>query len=130
MPDSRLPDAVRTLVQEHVPSMAHLEVLLLLVGVSGAGLPPAEVARRARLDLHVAEGALRELAGTSLAVVDETEGITYYRFAPRDDALRRGAEELEEMYRRFPVQVIRSVYDRRVAELLEAADAFRLGTNE
>jgi hypothetical protein len=41
-------------------------------------------------------------------------------------ALRHAAMALAEMYRRFPVQVIRAVYERPPSPVQQLADAFRL----
>lgn len=121
MPESRLPDDVRALVQNHVASMTHLDALLLLVGSPGA-LPAGTVAARIGAEPDAAARALGDLQAASLVAADDGG----YRFAPADASLRRTAETLSEMYRRFPVQVIRAVYERPPSPVQQLADAFRL----
>jgi len=122
MAESRLPDDVRALAQHHLASMAHLDALLLLAGSPDAPLSADAVAARIGAEPEAAARALRDLQAASL-VAEDGAG---YRFAPGDPALRRAAETLAEMYRRFPVQVIRAVYERPPSPVQQLADAFRL----
>lgn len=125
MAESRLPDDVRALVQNHLGSMAHLDALLLLAGAPDASLTAGEVAARTGAEPAVAARALRDLADASLVAAGAGDAPRY-RFSPGDEALRRTAETLAEMYRRFPVQVIRAVYERPPTPVQQLADAFRL----
>ena len=126
MADTRLPDEVRALVQNHLSSMAHLDALLLLAGAPDTALPASAVAARIGAEHDAVARALGDLRGASLVAADESEGGTAYRFAPADAALRHAAGTLAEMYRRFPVQVIRAVYERPPSPVQQLADAFRL----
>ena len=126
MAESRLPDEVRAFVQNHVGSMTHLDALLLLAGAPEAALPASAVAARIGAEPDAAAKALADLRAASLLAVDESEGGAAYRFAPADAALRHAAGTLAEMYRRFPVQVIRAVYERPPSPVQQLADAFRL----
>lgn len=125
MVDSRLPDEVRALVQNHLSSMAHLEALILLSGSPQAALAPHQVAAGTGTDPDTAVRALRDLKSASLVAETATEGGPRYRFAPASDALRHAAGALAEMYTRFPVQVIRAVYERP-SPVQQLADAFRV----
>ncbi len=126
MADTRLPEEVRTLVQNHLASMAHLDALLLLAGSPDASMPAAAVAARINVEPDVASRALHDLAGASLVSEEEFGAAPLYRFAPGNEELRRAAETLAEMYRRFPVQIIRAVYERPSTAVQQLADAFRL----
>jgi DNA-binding IclR family transcriptional regulator len=112
MAESRLPDEVRDLLQNHVPSIVHLDALLWLSGAPEASPTAGEVAAGIGAEPEAAARALRELAASGLAACDEGGGETRFRFAPRNAALRYAAGTLTGMYRRFPVQVIRAVYER------------------
>jgi hypothetical protein len=125
MDDSRLPDEVRGLVQNHLSSMAHLEGLILLSGSPDAALTPHEVSAKIGADSETAARVLRDLSAAALIAESESGGVTRYRFAPGDESLRHASEALAEMYTRFPVQVIRAVYERPSA-VQQLADAFRL----
>ena len=122
MADSRLPDEVRALVCDHLSSMAHLEALLLLSSQPEASLPASAVGAQINVDADAAGRALADLERSGL-VADHAGA---YRFAPADDGRRRAAGALAEMYRRFPVQVIRAVYERPPSPVQQLADAFRL----
>jgi hypothetical protein len=126
MAESRLPDAVRALARNHLQTMVHLDALLVLVASPDAALPATEVAARVGAEPGAAAAALRDLAAASLVAADESAGAARYRFAPGDPALRDAAATLADMYRRFPVQVIRAVYERPPSAVQQLADAFRL----
>jgi hypothetical protein len=124
--ESRLPDEVRALVRNHLETMTHLDALLLLGASPDAALPAEAVAARIGAEPEAAAKALRDLAAASLVAEEASAGGTGYRFAPGDASLRHAAGTLAEMYRRFPVQVIRAVYERPPAAVQQLADAFRL----
>lgn len=125
MSELRLPDEVRALVQNHVASMTHLEALLLLSRAPDERFSSDAVAAAIHAGPDDAAKALRDLAASSL-VAEEGEGaLARFRFAPGDESRRHAAGALSEMYERFPVQVIRAVYERPTAAQ-QLADAFRL----
>ena len=126
MAETRLPDEVRALVQNHLASMAHLDALLLLAASPESSMPAPAVATRINVEPEVAARALRDLVGASLVAEEQLGAAPVYRFAPGDDELRRAAETLADMYRRFPVQIIRAVYERPSTAVQQLADAFRL----
>jgi DNA-binding IscR family transcriptional regulator len=126
MADSRLPDEVRALVQNHLASMPHLEALLLLSGSPGESLAVEAVAGQIGVSPDAAAKVLRDLHASLLVAEEGAGGRVRYRFAPGDESLRRAAESLSDMYARFPVQVIRAVYERPPSAVQQLADAFRL----
>jgi hypothetical protein len=125
MTELRLADEVRALVQNQVASMAHLEALLLLARAPEERFTADAVAAATREPPDGVAKALRDLVASSL-VAEEGEGaLARYRFAPGDESRRHAAEALSDMYTRFPVQVIRAVYERPTP-VQQLADAFRL----
>ena len=126
MVDSRLPDDVRVFVQNHVASMPHLEALLLLSGSPGESLPVEAVAEPIGVAPDAAAKVLRDLLASSLVAEEGAGASARYCFAPGNESLRRAAESLSDMYSRFPVQVIRAVYERPPSAVQQLADAFRL----
>ena len=126
MADSRLPDEVRVLVQNHLASMPHLEALLQLSGSPDESLPVEAVAGAIGVAPDAAAKVLRDLHASSLITEEGAGDRVRYRFAPGDESLRRAAESLSDMYSRFPVQVIRAVYERPPSAVQQLADAFRL----
>ena len=126
MAETRLPDEVRALVQGHLATMTHLDALLLLAGAPDAAFSRGEVAARISAAPDAAAKALGDLEAASLVAAEGSGDAARYRFAPADAAVRRTAETLADMYRRFPVQVIRAVYERPASPVQQLADAFRL----
>lgn len=126
MAELRLPDEVRVLVQNHVASMPHLEALLHLSASPHESLPVDAIARAIGVAPDAAAKVLRDLHASSLVAEEGVGQSLRYRFAPGDEPLRRAAESLSDMYSRFPVQVIRAVYERPPAAVQQLADAFRL----
>jgi hypothetical protein len=112
MAESRLPDEVRALVQRHLGSMAHLEALLRLVRSPDESLPLESVASAIGVAAEAAAATLRDLKASCLVALERADGGVRYRFAPGDESLRHAAESLAHMYSRYPVQVIRAVYER------------------
>ena len=126
MVDSRLPDEVRALVQNHLASMPHLEALLQLSASPDESLPVEAVAGAIGVAPDAAVKVLRDLHVSSLVAEEGVGTSVRYRFAPGNEGLRRAAESLSDMYSRFPVQVIRAVYERPPTAVQQLADAFRL----
>jgi DNA-binding IclR family transcriptional regulator len=126
--DSRLPDDVRELVLSHVPSMAHLDTLLALLQAHPASLSGAQLARQVGGTAETVRAAAGDLAASGLLETAGSGEESGFRFAPAQPAVRAAAEVLAEMYRRFPVQVVRAVYERPAAPapVQQLADAFRL----
>lgn len=116
MNDARLPEEVRTLVRNHIASMVHLEALLMLSAAPGESLSAEAVAGRISAGADATAKALADLHAASLLAAEESGGATAYRFAPGDGSLRHGAEMLARMYQRFPVQMIRAVYEGAIVD--------------
>lgn len=110
MADDQFPDDVRSLVRDHVASMAHLEILILLARAPGQAYSAADVAAETPVDLGTAAGVLRDLAAAGLLAAQHPDGGGTFRFAPATPALRHAAESVADCYARFPVQVVRAVY--------------------
>lgn len=110
--DDRFPDDVQGLVRDHVASVAHLEVLILLSGTPARAYSAADVAAETPVDAGTAAGVLLDLAAAGLLAVQRSEGAGMFRFAPTTPALRHAAERVAGCYARFPVQVVRAVYEQ------------------
>ena len=116
-----LPAPLRSLIVHHMPSMDHVAVLLALRAEPEVSLPPADVARRTRLDRDVINKVVRDLATSSL-VQRDGDG---FRYAPPAELLPT-IEQLAHMYRTKPVTLVRALYDRPARAAQSFADAFRL----
>lgn len=122
MTASHIPDEVRRFLLGAIPSVPHLEALLLLHADPARGWDAATLAARLYLDAPRAAALLADLARAELIVADGGE----YRFAVADPALAAVVGELARTYARHVVAVaelIHSTPDRRARRF---ADAFLL----
>lgn len=121
-----IPERVRRLVHEHLPSMEHVELLLLLVNTEKEGFLPSDAAKQLGVDSQLTVRRLGDLANSGLAIKEGPPGLERYRYQPRDLDLRHAVEQLVEAYRTRPVSLIRVVYERPPESAQRFADSFRL----
>lgn len=122
MDETRLSDEVRRFILSSIPSVPHLEALLLIRAESSAtGWSAGDVARRLYVDPPVAAGLLAHLADAGLARKDGPR----YRYEPATPELATVVADVEAAYARNLVAVanlIHSLGDRKAQRF---ADAFR-----
>ena len=121
-----IPERVRRLVHEHLPSMEHVELLLLLVNSEKEGFLPSDAAKQLGVDSELTARRLADLVNSGLAVKEGPPGLERYRYHPSDLDLRQAVEQLVDAYRTRPVSLIRVVYERPPESAQRFADAFRL----
>jgi len=121
-----IPERVRRLVHEHLPSMEHVELLLLLVNSEKEGFLPSDAAKQLGVDSELTTRRLADLVNSGLAVKEGPPGLERYRYHPSDLDLRQAVEQLVDAYRTRPVSLIRVVYERPPESAQRFADAFRL----
>ncbi|HET6434556.1 MAG TPA: hypothetical protein VFG18_02475 [Xanthomonadaceae bacterium] len=117
-----IPDEVRRFLLGAIPSVPHLEALLLLHADPARGWDAVALAGRLYLDPPRAAALLADLVRAELAVADDGG----YRFETADPALAAVVGELARVYARHVVAVaelIHSTPDRRARRF---ADAFLL----
>jgi hypothetical protein len=117
-----IPDEVRRFLLGAIPSVPHLEALLLLHADPARGWDAVALAGRLYLDPPRAAALLADLVRAELAVADGGG----YRFETADPALAAVVGELARVYARHVVAVaelIHSTPDRRARRF---ADAFLL----
>ena len=121
MPVSNIPDKVRRFLLSAIPSVPHLEALLLLRADAAGCWDAALLARRLYVDERVAARLLADLERAGLA----RRATGGHAFAPPDADLGAILAELDGVYARHVVEVaelIHSSSDRRAHRF---ADAFR-----
>ena len=118
--DQISPEA-RALIDRHLSSMDHVQVLHHLYSASAAAHAP-EVARAVGLDAAVVARTLRDLADAGLVAYDPATATYVAPETPDDGAVR----QVLALYDTRPVTLVRAIYDRPVAALRSFADAFRL----
>jgi hypothetical protein len=122
MTAQHIPDEVRRFLLGAIPSVPHLEALLLLHADPARGWDAVALAGRLYLDPPRAAALLADLVRAELAVADDGG----YRFETADPALAAVVGELARVYARHVVAVaelIHSTPDRRARRF---ADAFLL----
>jgi hypothetical protein len=117
----QLPDDVRRLLLGAIPSVPHLEALMLLRDESGAWAASA-VAKRIYVNAERATALLRDLVAQGLLIASNDA----FTFAPLDPAARETVDRLAALYSRHVVEIARLLHAKRDAAAHEFADAFRL----
>ena len=121
--ETPLPDDVRRFVFTTVPSVPHVEAVLLLRRESSASWTPGQLARRIYLPETRASGLLQELEAAGITE-KMPEGEAGYRYRPSPE-LAGMLDRLAALYSTNLVAVtdlIHSSLDRRAHQF---ADAFR-----
>lgn len=124
MRSKELPEAVRLLLWQHLPSIDHVAVLLTLRS-SATPMTPSDLASRVHVEPGTTSQVLHELVGAGLASA-AADAFSYASRSELDEAVGL----LQIMYDTRPVSLVRAIYDRpsSVAQLF--ADAFRIRPRE
>lgn len=121
-----IPDDLRRFVLTSIPSVPHLEALLLLRAGEADFWSAAMVAERLYIGDQVALGVMRDLCRAGMTEPRDTpDGGIAYRYQPASDAMRALIERLAALYGSHLLDVtylIHSALDRK-AHLF--ADAFK-----
>lgn len=122
MGDSPIPDDVRRFLLAAIPSVPHLEALLLLRLPSSAGWTAALLAARLYVDRRVAARLLNDLerAGLVRGNAEQT-----YVFAPSDPDLGALVDQVAAVYARQVVGVAELIHSSSDRKAHRFADAFR-----
>ncbi|WP_159016971.1 MarR family transcriptional regulator [Cognatiluteimonas profundi] len=118
---SQLPGDVRRFLLATIPTVPHLEALLLL-RERPEHWTPAQLAARLYIDAGTATTLIGDLAAVGLVACDD-DGC---RYAPRDPAVATDVDAVAALYARHMVviaELIHSTSDRKAQRF---ADAFRL----
>jgi hypothetical protein len=122
MPVSHIPDGVRRFLIGVIPSVPHLEALLLLHSAPGRAWDAETLAARLYVSAAVAADVLAHLRRRGLAVPQDG-GM---RYAPRDETLAIVVDELAGVYARNVVEVAELIHSSSDRKARRFADAFRL----
>lgn len=129
MTPPELPDDVRRLIRDCVPTLEALEIMLLLTRDPGREWSPHAVARLIQpgegpiSDSHVL-AYLQSLAEHGILLRQPGGAFAYQ---PRDPGLIRAIEGLIVAYHQRPVTLIRTIYEAAdLRNIRDFADAFRL----
>jgi hypothetical protein len=123
--DEMIPEDVHRFVLTSIPSVPHLEALLLFHGHPDRERSCAEVARA----LYVPDSRAGELLDylCKIHCLSASGGPQAgYRYAPRDEELRALLERVVHAYRTEMIGVTHLIHDTTQRSAHRFADAFRL----
>jgi DNA-binding IclR family transcriptional regulator len=118
-------ETVREFIARCLPSIDHLDALLLLARDESRTWTSQEAAGALYCAPQSCEKALTDLVRFGLAELEASA----YRYRPATDTLRVAVSSLETMNRERPVSLIREIY-RESPSARSFSDAFRLRRTE
>ena len=122
--DFAIPPAVRRFVIDCIPSVVHMEALLMLRSREGVHVRAEAIAGALFVELKVARGALEALYGRGLLHAAAPGGPYWY--SPHSPELRGRVDDLADAHRTRLVPLSRFIHERNDARSLEDfANAFR-----
>ena len=119
-----IPEDIRRFVLTSIPSVPHLEALLLLRGLPESGWTVVQLAERLYIGNKVAAGLLDDLCRAGMA--GKIAGAPLFRYQPASEALRTRIDALADLYARRLVDVSNLIHARLERKAQQFADAFRL----
>ena len=121
-----LPEDIRRFVLTSIPSVPHLEALLLLRSAQEHFWSDSQLAGRLYIGEKVAHALMAELCRSGMTVVRENDDRTYsYRYQPSSPALRLTIDTLAELYARQLVEVTHLIHSKLDRKAQQFADAFK-----
>jgi hypothetical protein len=119
-----IPRNVRSLITDHLSSVAQLEILLLLHGASEQQFSAGEVAERLRIDPAWAADELNGLSSAGLLGHDSASGT--FTYAPRTAEKGDAVDGLAKAFSTHRVSVITLLFSTPSEGIGSFADAFKL----
>ncbi|MFZ5475664.1 MAG: hypothetical protein ACOZNI_02715 [Myxococcota bacterium] len=119
---------MRAFLADHIPSVGHMEALVLAHDAPGQDWSVEDVAGRLYVPVATAEGILRDLARSGLLAEDAA--TKRYRYAPDPDGLARRAADARDVYRRCLILVTQLIHERTETPAWRFSDAFRFRRGE
>ncbi len=126
MAASPIPEEIRRFVLTSIPSVPHLEALLLLRAHEGEQWRPELLAARLYISDKVAAGVLDDLCHAGMAIeLDADDGAFAYRYQPATSRLRAAVDTLADLYARYLVEVTHLIHSKLDRKAQQFADAFK-----
>jgi len=111
------------MIQRHLASMDHVELLMVLRAGRDESFSVAGLAGQIRKPAELVQLCLTALASAGLAA-ELSDGT--YRYAARESSLDATAEAVVQLYNERPVTLVRLLYERPPTAVNTFADAFKL----
>lgn len=119
-----IPDDVRRFILTSIPSVPHLEALLLLRNEPSTSWEAKDVARRLYLSDKAADSLLSELHDAGLLHCEGSDTVRY-RYGPDVEALCEIIDRLVNIYARHLVEVTNLIHSATSKKAQLFADAFK-----
>ena len=126
MPLPNIPDEVRRLIVDHIPSVERLEILLLLFDGRKHSWSIKEIEEQIRSSPESIQLNVSALVESRLVAAEPNPAPTF-RYKAADDALDAAVTELALVYRTRRVAVIELIYADRKSGPRSFSDAFKFG---
>lgn len=123
MTDPDISEDVEQMIQRHLATMDHVELLMILRGGREESFTLPQLAETMRKPAPIVEQCLESLTAGGLAA-QLSDGT--YRYAGREETLDRTAESVVRLYNERPVTLVRLLYERPPTAVNTFADAFKL----
>lgn len=123
MAQQAIPEDIRRFVLTSIPSVPHLEALLLLRGTPGPW-SSAAVAERLYLGEKSATVLLDDLCSSGMANA-QGEPANCYRYQPATELLGTTIDSLAEFYARHLVEITHLIHSKHDRKAQQFADAFK-----
>lgn len=125
MAQHAIPEDIRRFVLTSIPSVPHLEALLLLRATPGPW-SVAAVAERLYLGEKPAAVLLDDLCQSGMAVAASADSApARYQYQPASEFLRATIDSLAEFYARYLVDVTHLIHSKHDRKAQQFADAFK-----
>ena len=125
MAPHKIPADVRDFVSRYLPTLEHLEVLMLLQRTAARFWSPPEVAGELRIADPTAADVLEGLASDNFLDIKISNDVLY-RFNPATPALEGIAARSADFYSRERIAMMNLVVTGSLGPIRDFAEAFRL----
>lgn len=122
MAQQAIPEDIRRFVLTSIPSVPHLEALLLLRGTPGPW-STAALAERLYLGEKLATGLLDDLCNSGMAACGAEHAS--YCYQPASELLAATIDSLADFYSRHLVEVTHLIHSKHDRKAQQFADAFK-----
>lgn len=121
-----IPEDIRRFVLTSIPSVPHLEALLLLRAAEPAFWHAARLSERLYISDKLAQSLLTDLCRSGMVEPrDEPQHTIIYRYQPSTAELRATIDSLADLYARQLVEVTHLIHSKLDRKAQQFADAFK-----
>lgn len=122
MAKNEIPDEVRRFVLTSIPSVPHIEALMLVRATTPARWTPADLAQRLYVAPAVARGVLEDLCRAGM--IQDEEATSAYYFDERSNELGDVIGKLAILYSSNLVEITMLIHSKMERKAQQFSDAF------